>query len=207
MKNVQGLEAAATNFSDAVDSVETAYSKLMKAAESDKTLADAIKTNAIVKSDIAARVLRTQYPEIAELEQAYASLVGPAIRQFNTGVTAAAQRNVRVENAEIMALPDITRGFNSVTAAVNGLKKKADLATKRAEEMRTTALSNAQSGSGSALYSQQELDAARGGGAAPSAAPQSRAPMSEQDQQALNWAREHKSDPRAKQILQMHGEQ
>jgi hypothetical protein len=172
MTKVKGVEDASTRFSDAVDNVENAYSKLMEAKKSDSTLATAIDTNSIFNSDAAASALRVKYPVIAELEQAYASLVGPAIREFNEGVTAAAQRNVRVENAEIMALPDIRKGFNSVTAAVNGLRKKANLANQRAAELRTTALRNYQSGSGSALYSQEELNAARTGGAAPSAAPQ-----------------------------------
>ena len=112
---------------------------------------------------------------LSDFKSDASAFMGPGFRDQIQGIPASALRSVKVDQAEMAALPNLQKvGWNQTDATINRIideLSKADLSGKS------------------------------------ESAPQGRAPLSEEDQQAIAWARAHMDNPKARQILQMHGEQ
>jgi len=170
LKAISGLEQAASRLKNANQQVQSAWSKLEAAAKQDSSLQDFIDGRAVLDSSFLKRLMPVSKQAIAEFNAAAGQAIGPALREINQGLPAAALRAVRVEYAEMDALPSLDKGWNSAKEAVKALQTRTEDASNYVPHRKMEVLRNAQS-SGNPYYSQEEADAARGG-AAPSVAPQ-----------------------------------
>ena len=129
---------AASNYYSKVMEVKKSYDALLAKIKSDPQLFADIRAASVIGSELLGRINNVASKEYADF-QVKAKIVAPAgMRQMQQGMSAGAIRagGVKLANLELEALPDLTKGLNQVSSAVQSLVESATSVKKAATKSR-----------------------------------------------------------------------